>query len=157
MSIVVAIVGGAVAGSEAAAVCSECGMRAVVFERGAKPYGKIEDGLPRWHAKLRAKEYARIDANLDRPGVDFVPSTALGVDLSFERLRSSGFSAVVLANGAWRDRPLPIGGIDAYAGRGLLYQNPLMHWFNHHEQPGYAASHRSVPLWRHTHAPYTGR
>ncbi|MCB9620412.1 MAG: hypothetical protein H6724_13325 [Sandaracinus sp.] len=138
MSIVVAIVGGAVAGSEAAAVCAERGVRAVVFERGARPYGKIEDGLPRWHVKLRDKEYARVDANLDRSEVRFVPSTAVGVDVSFERLRASGFSAVVLANGAWRDRPLPVEGIDAFVGRGLLYQNPLVHWFNHHEEPGYA-------------------
>lgn len=134
----VAIVGGAVAGSEAALVCAERGVHAVVFERGARPYGKIEDGLPRWHEKLRDKEYARIDASLNRPEVRFVPRTTIGEDLSFERLRACGFSAVILANGAWRDRALPIEGIGAFVGRGLYYQNPLVHWFNHHEEPGYA-------------------
>ncbi len=137
MSIVVAIVGGAVAGSEAATVCAEHGVRAVVFERGPRPYGKIEDGLPRWHAKLREKEFARVDANLDRPEVRFVPSTSIGADVDFARLYATGFSAVILANGAWRDRALPIEGIDAYVGRGLLYQNALLHWFNHHEEAGY--------------------
>jgi len=44
----------------------------------------------------------------------------------------------VLANGAWRDRPLPIDGADDYEGRGLIYQNPFIIWFNHSEEPGYA-------------------
>lgn len=127
----VAIVGGAVAGSEAAAVCAERGLRAVVFDQGPRPYGKIEDGLPRWHVKLRQQEYARIDANLDRPEIRFVPMTRIGVDLSLERLRASGFAAVILANGAWRDRPLPVAGAEAFAGRGLHYQNPLVRDFNH--------------------------
>ena len=35
---------------------------AIVIEQNERPYGKIEDGLPRWHDKLRAKEYERIDA-----------------------------------------------------------------------------------------------
>ena len=59
------ICGGAVAGSEAARLFAERGALAIVFEQNARPYGKIEDGLPRWHAKLREKEYARIDENLD--------------------------------------------------------------------------------------------
>lgn len=134
----VAIVGGAVAGSEAARVCAERGVRSVVFERGARPYGKIEDGLPRWHAKLRDKEFARVDESLNRPEVRFVPRTTIGQDLSFDRLRACGFSAVILANGAWRDRALSVEGIDAFVGRGLYYQNPLVHWFNHHEEPDYA-------------------
>ncbi len=59
-----AIIGGAVAGSEAAAACAARGAIPVVFEQGARPYGKIEDGLPRWHEKLRAKEYRKINENL---------------------------------------------------------------------------------------------
>ena len=63
---VVAICGSAVSGSEAAAICAARGIAAIVLEQNARPYGKIEDGLPRWHAKLRAKEYQAIDANLQR-------------------------------------------------------------------------------------------
>ena len=44
---------------------------------------------------------------------------------------------MVLACGAWRDRPLPIEGADAYVGRGLIYQNPFIIWFNHADEPGY--------------------
>ncbi|RMG82612.1 MAG: hypothetical protein D6714_11055, partial [Bacteroidetes bacterium] len=49
-----------------------------------------------------------------------------------------GFSAVLLAIGAWRDRPLPIEGIDEYVGKGLIYQNPFFYWFNHFHEPGFS-------------------
>ncbi|HSJ96989.1 MAG TPA: FAD-dependent oxidoreductase [Myxococcota bacterium] len=128
----VAVIGGATAGAEVAGRLAEAGARVVVFEQNLRPYGKIEDGLPRWHAELRRKEYRTIDAKLSQPGVAFVPGTRVGRDVSFEELAKDwGFHAVVLANGAWRDRPLPIEGADAYVGRGLVYQNPFIIWFNH--------------------------
>ena len=142
---VVAIVGGAVAGSEAAALVAEKGGIAVVFEQGARPYGKIEDGLPRWHDKLRLKEYERIDQNLSHDSVCFVPRTNVGEDVSFETLRSLGFNAIILANGAWRDRSLPLEGVDEYVGRGLLYQNALVQWFNHEHEPNYDGPRYEVP------------
>ena len=40
---------------------------------------------------------------------------------------SWGFSAVVLACGAWRDRPLPVEGADAFVGRGLDLPEPVHH------------------------------
>ena len=134
----IAVIGGAVAGSEVAAVLAERGVQVVVFEMNARPYGKIEDGLPRWHVELRKKEYGRIDANLSRPGVSFVPRTRIGKDLDFRALVEDwGFSGVVLANGAWRDRPLPVEGADDYLGKGLIYQNPFIIWFNHADEPDY--------------------
>jgi len=143
---VIGICGGAVAGSEAARLFAERGALVIVFEQNARPYGKIEDGLPRWHVKLREKEYARIDQNLDTPGVLFVPETRLGEDLSFPELTGEmGLSAVILANGAWRDRPLPVEGIDRFVGRGLIYQNPLVHWFNHYPEPEFAGADVDVP------------
>jgi NADPH-dependent glutamate synthase beta subunit-like oxidoreductase len=135
---VVAICGGAVSGAEAAAYCASRGLLAIVFEQNARPYGKIEDGLPRWHDKLRTQEYARIDENLAREGVLFVPRTLVGRDIALAELSEQlGLSAVVLANGAWRDRPLPVPGVEPYVGRGLVYQNAFVHWFNHYEEPGY--------------------
>jgi len=143
---VIGICGGAVAGSEAAKLFAERGALAIVFEQNARPYGKIEDGLPRWHVKLREKEYARIDGNLDTAGVFFVPLTRLGKDLAFSELTDEmGLSAVILATGAWRDRPLPVEGIDRFVGRGLIYQNPLVYWFNHYSDPGFAGPEVDVP------------
>jgi len=141
---VVAVCGGAVAGSEAARVCVEKGGIALVFEQNARPYGKIEDGLPRWHDKLRKQEYERIDANLSRDGVHFVPTTRLGEDISFGDW-ADGLSAVLLACGAWADRPLPIEGADRFIGRGLVYQNPFVHWFNHYLESDYEGPKHQVP------------
>jgi NADPH-dependent glutamate synthase beta subunit-like oxidoreductase len=135
---VVAIVGGAVAGSEAAYRLSQRGIYSVVFEQNALPYGKIEDGLPMWHVKLRDQDESKIDEKLTQPRVFFVPRVRLGRELNFlDLVHHWGFSAVLLANGAWRDRSLPIPGINEYIGNGLVLQNPLVQWFNHKHEPNY--------------------
>jgi ferredoxin--NADP+ reductase len=135
----IAVIGGATAGAEVAARLAEEGAFVAVFEQNLRPYGKIEDGLPRWHHELRRKEYRTIDAKLGHPRVAFVPRTRIGRDVDFAALaRDWGFHAVVLANGAWRDRPLPIEGADAWVGRGLVYQNPFIIWFNHAGEKDYA-------------------
>ncbi len=134
----VAVIGGATAGAEVAGRLAARGAEVVVFEQNPRPYGKIEDGLPRWHDALRKKEYETISAKLEQAGVHFVPNTRIGRDVSFEALTKEwGFSAVVLACGAWRDRPLPIEGADDYVGKGLVYQNPFIIWFNHANEAGY--------------------
>lgn len=136
---VVAIVGGACAGSTAAELLAQSGCQVVVFDQNARPYGKIEDGLPRWHAKQREMEYRKIDQRLTHPNVTFVPLTRLGRDLDFRELAAEwGWSAVVLANGAWKDREVTsAAGAAEVEGRGLVYQNPFVYWFNHKEEVGY--------------------
>ncbi len=135
----VAVFGGAVAGSQAADLLAKRGIYTAVFEQNALPYGKIEDGLPKWHIKLRDKEERKTDERLSQDYVQFIPKTALGRDLSFKEIVNEwGFSAVLLAIGSWRDRPLPVEGIDAYVGKGLYYQNPFVEWFNHHHEPNYS-------------------
>ena len=61
----VAVIGGAVAGSVAAELLADHGIRVAVIEQNTRPYGKIEDGLPRWHVEQRKQEYARIDARIE--------------------------------------------------------------------------------------------
>ena len=142
---VIAVVGGATAGAEAAGILAEHGAIVVVFEQNVRPYGKIEDGLPRWHVKLRQKEYATVNQRLDRPEMHFVPLTKIGRDIDFRALVAEwGFTAVILAVGAWRDRPLPIEGADQYVGRGLIYQNPFIYWFNHFCEPDYTGPQYQV-------------
>ena len=58
---VVLIAGGAVAGSEAAFQFAQRGIVCIVLEQNDRPYGKIEDGLPRWHVNLRLQEEKKID------------------------------------------------------------------------------------------------
>ena len=135
---VVAIIGGATAGAEVARRLAEGGAEAVVFEMNVRPFGKIEDGLPRWHHGLREKEYAAITQRLSHERIHFVPRTKVGRDVDFVELaRTWGFSAVVLACGAWRDRPLPVPGAEAYVGKGLIYQNPFIIAFNHAGEPDF--------------------
>jgi ferredoxin--NADP+ reductase len=142
----VAIVGGAIAGSVAAEILADHGVRVAVIEQNPRPYGKIEDGLPRWHKEQRLQEYARIDARLKKPGVYFVPCTKLGRDLEFSDLcQRWGFSAVILANGAWRDRDLGVPGCEQYIGRGLVYQNPFIYWFNHKNEKSYNGPRYEAP------------
>jgi NADPH-dependent glutamate synthase beta subunit-like oxidoreductase len=131
----VAVIGGATAGAEVASRLADRGVAVTVIEQNARPYGKIEDGLPRWHEALRHKEYSTIDGKLSKPAVCFVPNTRIGEHIGFAELVNDwGFSAVVLANGAWRDRPLPIEGADNYIDRGLVYQNAFVIAFNHAER-----------------------
>ncbi len=131
----VAVIGGATAGAEVASRLADRGVAVTVIEQNARPYGKIEDGLPRWHEGLRHKEYRIIDEKLSKPEICFVPNTRIGEDIGFAELVNDwGFSAVVLANGAWRDRPLPVEGADDYIDRGLVYQNAFVVAFNHAER-----------------------
>ncbi len=134
-----AIVGGAVAAAEVAGILSDHDVLTIVLEQNPRPYGKIEDGLPRWHRALREKEYRGIDGKLERPHVHFVPCTRLGRDVQLSELVNEwGLTAVILAHGAWRDRSFPVEGADAYVGRGLVYQNPFVYWFNHYLEKEYA-------------------
>ncbi len=133
-----AIFGGAVAGSEAANQLTAKGIKVVVFEQNEIPYGKIEYGLPKWHYKLRDRQEKIIDERLQHPLVTFVPKTALGTQLDIKEVSEKwGFASVLLATGAWRDRPLPVDGIDDYIGKGLYYQNGLISWFNQNHDPAY--------------------
>jgi ferredoxin/flavodoxin---NADP+ reductase len=142
---VVAVVGAATAGSEIARILALRGVRAIVIEQNPRPYGKIEDGLPRWHVKQRKDEYAEIDKRLDHPNIEYLPLTRLGRDLSFEELRTGwGLSAIILTHGAWRDRPFPVQDADQFVEHGLIYQNALIYWFNHYPEKSYAGP-RYVP------------
>ena len=142
----VCIIGGAIAGSVAAEILADHGIRVAVIEQNKRPYGKIEDGLPRWHVEQRKQEYGRIDARLKKPGVFFVPSTKLGRDLDFQDLCNHWtFSAVILANGAWRDRELGLPGAEKFVDQGLVYQNPFIYWYNHKNEKSYTGPRYVTP------------
>jgi len=133
----VAVVGGSVSGSEAASMLADKGVRVVVIDQNALPYGKLEDGLPKWHHNLRDKQEKEIDKKLDHERVRFIPNFKIGKDFSFKDLVDLGFTAVILANGAWQDRPLPVPGIDKFKDKQLIYQNDLLKWYNHYHEPDY--------------------
>src|SRR5262245_57382218 len=122
----VAVIGAACSGAECAEILANSGVFTVVFDQNARSFGKIEDGLPRWHANQRSQEYVRIGDKLKKPLIQFVPRTTIGKDVSLADLHAWGFSAVILACGAWRDRPLDAEGAKAAEGKGVVYQNPFI-------------------------------
>jgi len=132
---VVLIIGGAVSGSTAAKKLTENGIRCIIIDQNRLPYGKIEDGLPRWHEKQRINEYSKIDEIMDHELVDFVPCTKIGSDISFEDIYNMSWSCIYFANGAWKDRNFPIDGIDNFSN--FYYQNPFVYWFNHYHENDY--------------------
>jgi ferredoxin--NADP+ reductase len=137
-SYAVAVIGGACAGTEVAHRLAQRGITVVVLEQNPRPFGKIEDGLPRWHAAQRNKEYGSIEAKLSHELIHFVPNTKIGRDLDFADLAQNwGFNAVILACGAWSDRKLAVDGAEAFVGKGLVYQNPFLRWFNHYLEKDY--------------------
>jgi len=143
---VVAIVGAATAGAEIAHILARRGAKVVVIDQNSRPYGKIEDGLPRWHVKQRRDEYEEINRRLDHPNIEFVPQTRMGADVTYDDLRQQwGLSALVLAHGAWRDRPLAVEGADQFIDRGLVYQNRLIYWFNHYPEKAYDGPRFDLP------------
>jgi ferredoxin/flavodoxin---NADP+ reductase len=141
----VAVIGGAISGSVAAEILADHGIRVAVFEQNTRPYGKIEDGLPRWHVEQRKQEYGRIDARMKKPNVYFIPCTKLGRDFNLPQLFEWGFSAVILANGAWRDRDLGVPEAEQYVGKGLVYQNPFIYWYNHKNEKAYDGPRYETP------------
>ena len=132
---VVLIIGGAVSGATAVKKLTDEGIRCVVVEQNRMPYGKIEDGLPRWHEKQRISEYFKIDDIISNDLVDFVPLTRIGEDISFEEIYNMGWSCIYFANGAWKDRSFPIKEIEQFDN--FYYQNPFVYWFNHYHESSY--------------------
>ena len=142
----IAIIGGSVAGSEAAHQLANKGFKVVVFDQMLLPYGKIEDGLPKWHIKLRDKEESAIDQKLQHPNIRFIPTMRLGSDIDFKSLVEEwNFSAVLLAIGAWNDRQLSIPGIEKFTNNGVLYQNQMIKWFNHCHEKSYTGPNFNIP------------
>ena len=134
----IAVIGGSISGSEAANLLAQNGFKVVVFEMNKLPYGKIEDGLPSWHISLRDRQQKDINRKLDQENIRFVPQVKIGEDISFNDLVENwGFSAIILANGAWKDRALNINGIEKFKNNGLIYQNDFIYWFNHKHEPGF--------------------
>ncbi|MEZ4840753.1 MAG: hypothetical protein R2821_04380 [Flavobacteriaceae bacterium] len=141
----VAVIGGSISGSEAANLLAEHGFRVVVFDMNKLPYGKIEDGLPSWHINLRNRQIKEIDKKLEHQNIRFVPHTKIGEDIDFlDLVKHWGFSAIILANGAWKDRNLPIANIDKFIDNGLIYQNSFINWFNHKHEKVYNGLHYEI-------------
>src|SRR5260370_6792523 len=50
-----------------------------------------------------------------------------------------------MANGEWRDRELGIPGAEEFIGKGLVYQNHFVYWYNHKNEVGYVGPRYQAP------------
>lgn len=133
---VIGIRGGATIGSEAARMAAQRGALVLVFERHGRPYGELEDLVPRWHLASSGAQLGRIDENLAHPGILLLPKTDLGRDVTHAELSALGVRAVV-AGGAYRERRLSIPEVERFDGDGLWHHRDFMRWYNHRGDIGY--------------------
>jgi NADH-quinone oxidoreductase subunit F len=107
----VAVVGAGPAGLTAAHCLSIKGYRVTVFEAEPEPGGMLYCAIPEYRLPrevIRKEIQALLDEN-----IEIVCNTSLGTDFSIDSLLGEGYSAVLLALGAHKSRPLGLDKEDA--------------------------------------------
>lgn len=105
----VAVVGSGPAGLAAAQQLARAGHTVAVYERDDKIGGLLRYGIPDF--KMEKKVLERRLAQLEAEGVRFRTGVNIGVDLTWDELRSR-YDAVLIATGATKPRDLSIPGRD---------------------------------------------
>src|SRR5687767_1947725 len=102
----VAVVGSGPAGLAAADQLNHAGHSVTVFEKSDRIGGLLRYGIPEF--KMEKRFLDRRLEQMAAEGVEFRPSTNVGVDVPVEDLQRD-VDAIVLAGGAtaWRDLPIP--------------------------------------------------
>lgn len=103
----VAIVGSGPAGLAAAQQLTRAGHTVAVFERDDKIGGLLRYGIPDF--KMEKQHIDRRLAQMETEGTRFRPGVNIGVDITWEQLRSR-YDAVLIATGATKPRNLLVPG-----------------------------------------------
>ena len=106
----VAIIGGGPMGLSAAYFLRQKGHSVTIFDAMPKLGGMLRYGIPEYRLPKEVLD-AEIDI-IESMGVEIVPNTKIGVDLSFETVRND-FDAVLLGIGAWVSTGVRCPGEDA--------------------------------------------
>jgi ferredoxin--NADP+ reductase len=124
-----AIIGSGPSGMYAADALLEAvpGCRVDVYDRLPAPFGLIRYGVAPDHYKTKntARQFAR---TLDLPNVRFFGNVDIGRDIGLDELKTF-YDAVILAIGAYNDRPLGIPGEDL---PGVYGACAFVGWYNGH-------------------------
>ncbi|WP_022885111.1 glutamate synthase subunit beta [Glaciibacter superstes] len=122
----VAVVGSGPAGLAAAQQLTRAGHTVAVFERDDRIGGLLRYGIPDF--KMEKKHLEARLAQMTAEGTRFRAGVSIGVDMSWDELRSR-YDAVVIATGAMVPRDLPIPGRDLpgvhFAMEYLVQQNKV--------------------------------
>ena len=100
----VGIIGAGPGGLAAADVLRRAGVQVTVYDRYDRAGGLLTYGIPGF--KLEKDVVMRRNAQLEQGGVDFVLNCDVGVDISFDELRSK-HNALLIATGVYKSRDLP--------------------------------------------------
>jgi glutamate synthase (NADPH/NADH) small chain len=123
----VAVVGSGPAGLAAAQQLTRAGHTVAVYERDDRIGGLLRYGIPDF--KMEKKRLETRLAQMQAEGTRFRAGVAIGVDISWDDLRSR-YDAVVIATGATVPRDLPIPGRDLlgvhFAMDYLVQQNKVV-------------------------------
>lgn len=103
----VAVVGSGPAGLAAAQQLTRAGHTVAVFERDSRIGGLLRYGIPDF--KMEKHHIDRRIAQMEAEGTRFRPDVNIGVDISWEDLRSR-YDAVLIATGATKPRDLQVAG-----------------------------------------------
>lgn len=117
----VAVVGSGPAGLSCAAQLNHAGHRVTVYERADRIGGLLMYGIP--NMKLDKSIVQRRVDLLTQEGVNFIANTAIGKDLSANKLRDD-YDAMVLCCGATKPRDLSIDGRNL---RGIHFAIEFLH------------------------------
>ncbi|MEE9452333.1 MAG: glutamate synthase subunit beta, partial [Gammaproteobacteria bacterium] len=120
----IAIVGSGPAGLACAQQLARMGHTVIIYEKNAEIGGLLRYGIPDF--KMNKALIDRRIAQMQAEGVEFVPNTQVGRDVTHEELLAN-FNAIVLAGGAEQARDLAIPGNDSqgihFAMQFLTQQN----------------------------------
>jgi formate dehydrogenase major subunit len=106
----VAIIGGGPMGLSAASFLKQMGHEVTIFEAMPKLGGMLRYGIPEYRLpKAVLDEEIKL---IEEMGVEMIPNTKIGEDISFETIRKD-FDAVLLGIGAWVSTGVGCAGEDA--------------------------------------------
>lgn len=119
----VALVGSGPAGLSAAYYLAKLGYEVTIFEKESTPGGWLQHGIPEYRLpkEILQKE---ID-NILSLGVELKTNTAVGKDITIEKLKKQGYKAIFIGAGAWDNIKLNIEGENltgVYAATDFLQQ-----------------------------------
>jgi formate dehydrogenase beta subunit len=131
----VAVIGGGPAGLSAAFFLRRLGHAVTIFDANPKLGGMIRYGIPEYRLPKKVLEW-EIQGILDL-GVEHKPNVSMGRDFDIGSLIASGFDAVFLGIGAWKDYNLGVEGENlkgCYTGISFLTNFALWQQERSHEE-----------------------